>query len=65
MSKTDITAGSTEVEEPWARNRRLRHAELDAANEHGRDLLERYGHNDPRPQRALVGYARLKQRRGR
>ena len=66
MSKIDTdTAGSTEVEEPWARNRRLRQAELEAANEHGRDLLERYGHDDHRPRMALVGHVKAKRRRGR
>jgi hypothetical protein len=53
----------TEAEQPWARNRRLRQAELDAANAHGRDLLERYGHADTRPRVGVVGYARLKARR--
>jgi hypothetical protein len=40
--------------------RRARQADLDAANEHGERLLERYGRTDMRPRFAAVGHANAK-----
>jgi hypothetical protein len=48
---------------PWQRNRLLRQAELDAATEHGRQLVERYGSGNHRARFAGVGHVQVK--RGR
>ena len=43
--------------------RRVRQAALDAANEHGQQLVERYGRTDSRPRFAVLGHADGKRRR--
>lgn len=50
---------------PWQRNRKLRQAELERANAHGQQLLERYGYEAPRPRFAAVRFAEAKRRRRR
>ena len=48
---------------PWARNRRLRQASLDAANTHGQQLAERYGRGGERQGFATIGHVSAKRRR--
>jgi hypothetical protein len=48
---------------PWERNRRQRQTALEAANEHGQQLAERYGRVVERQQFASVGHAPAKRRR--
>jgi hypothetical protein len=43
--------------------RRMRLAQIEADNEHGRQLIERYGHEGPRPRYAEVKYPNMKRRR--
>jgi hypothetical protein len=43
--------------------RRTRLAQIEADDEHGRQLIERYGHEGPRPQFANVAYPNRKRRR--
>ena len=40
-----------------------RRAQVEAEQEHGRLLAERYGHEKPRPRLAAVGHAESKRRR--
>jgi hypothetical protein len=63
MSADDTEAET--AEEPWARNRRLRLAQIEAEQEHGQQLVGRYGRGDPRPQFAGVGHMAAKRRRRR
>jgi hypothetical protein len=53
------------AEEPaWLRNRRLRQAQSEAANEHGQSLIARYGDGASyRPRFAAVKYSWMKRRR--
>jgi hypothetical protein len=55
-------ANPTEVADE---RRRARLAQLEADNEHGRQLIERYGRETGRLRRAVVGYAGAKRRRRR
>jgi hypothetical protein len=43
--------------------RRARQAELEAANEHGRQMAQRYGLEQTRPRFAALGHAGAKRRR--
>jgi hypothetical protein len=60
---TDDPAGPDAAEPAWLRNRRLRQAELEAANARGEQLLERYGRATVRPGYAFVGHAGAERRR--
>lgn len=63
---SDNPSGSdAEGLEPWERNRRLRLAQIEAENEHGKCLAERYGRDTLRQRFALVGHADAKRRRRR
>jgi hypothetical protein len=57
-----MTADDTAPAEatPSDARRRARQADLDAANERGEQLLERYGRTDTRPRFAAVGHASTK-----
>jgi hypothetical protein len=57
-----MTEDDTEAQTADER-RRLRQAALEAANEHGRSLIERYGRQQPRERYASVGHAGAKRRR--
>ena len=46
-----------------AERRRARLARIEADNEHGRQLIDRYGDAGPRPQYAHVAYPNKKRRR--
>lgn len=46
-----------------ADRRSARLAQIEAENEHGRQLMDRYGNNGPRPQYAHVAYPNKKRRR--
>ena len=46
-----------------AERRRARLARIEADNEHGRQLMDRYGNDGPRPQYAHVAYQNKKRRR--
>jgi hypothetical protein len=48
-----------------ARRRQERLARIEADNEHGRQLIDRYGHEGPRPSFAQVAYYSNKKRRRR
>ena len=50
---------------PADERRRARQAELDAANEHGQQLVERYGRTDSRSSFAVLGHMDGKRRRRR
>lgn len=52
-----------EEEAAIAERRRVRLARLEADNEHGRQLMDRYGHDGPRPRFAHVAYESTKKRR--
>jgi hypothetical protein len=58
-------AAEPAADEPWLRNRKLRQRQLDLANEHGRQLVERYDHGGSRPQFAVVSPSRWRLRRNR
>jgi hypothetical protein len=60
-----ITAADEPAEDlaPWERKRRLRGADLEAANEHGQQLVARYGRTDSRPTFANLGHMGGKRRR--
>jgi hypothetical protein len=65
LSKGKKGAGkstSPPAEAPWQRLRRLRQAEIDAANAHGQQLVQRYGDEYARPGFAVVGYQTVKRR---
>lgn len=50
---------------PADERRRVRQAQIDAENEHGRQLAERYGREMPRQRFAAIGHAVAKRRRRR
>ena len=62
-----MTADDTDPAEatPADERRRARQAELDAANAHGQQLVERYGRMDCRPRFAVLGHMDGKRRRRR
>jgi hypothetical protein len=61
---TPPDAAEPAADEPaWARNRRLRLAELEAANARGEQLAERYDRGMPPQRYAVVGHASMKRRR--
>ena len=61
--RDDSTGSTAEAMQPWERNRKLRQAQIEAKNERGRQLLERYGGGQPRPRFANVGHVTAKRRR--
>lgn len=58
MSNAQEDAAKAEAE-----RRRARLARIEDDNEHGRQLMDRYGHDGPRPQYAHVAYPNRKRRR--
>ena len=46
-----------------AKRREARLTQIEAENEHGRQLIDRYGHEGPRPRYAQVAYPNNKRRR--
>jgi hypothetical protein len=63
--KQDDTTTEPPVEEPWQRNRKLRLAQIEAEQEHGKQLADRYGAYGPsRPRFAEVKPSRWRRRRG-
>jgi len=62
MSADDASEPDTEALKPWERNRRLRQAELDAADEHGAQLGARYPEAS-RQRFAIVSRVEQKRRR--
>jgi hypothetical protein len=62
-SSSDKAAEPADDEPVWLRNRRLREAEIEAANEHGKRLAQRYGDGASRPQFAAMKPSRWRLRR--
>jgi hypothetical protein len=46
-----------------AKRRRARLVQIEVENEYGRQLVDRYGNDVPRPQSAHVKYGNMKRRR--
>jgi hypothetical protein len=60
MSKAEEDAAEADV-----KRRQARLAQIEADNEHGRRLIDRYGDSGPRPSFAHVAYQNSKKRRRR
>ena len=63
MSDADETEAVPGPASPADQRRRARLAQIEAEQQHGRQLVERYGRDDRRPRFAFVGRAETKQRR--
>jgi hypothetical protein len=55
MSKAEEDAAEADI-----KRRQARLAQIEADNEHGRRLIDRYGDSGPRPRSANVKYANTK-----
>jgi hypothetical protein len=64
-STSPSTAAEPTTEEPaWVRNRRLRLAQIEAEQEHGKHLVEGYGREVSRPTFAAMKPTKWRRRRG-